>query len=101
MVFVHCHGSIKDIKEIFGISYPTIKNRIDRIARQFEFVEIVKISTDEEVIGELERGEISAEETIRKLPKYSAQSAGSGLLFKVVINAYTLLSYKQKARIVS
>ena len=69
MVFVRCHGSIKDMEEMFGISYPTVKNRLNRIAKQLEFVEIVKISPDEEVISELEQGEISAEEAIRRLSK--------------------------------
>ncbi len=69
MAFVRCHGSIKEMEEMFGISYPTVKNRINRIARQLEFVEIVKVSPMEETIGELERGEISAEEAIRRLSK--------------------------------
>ena len=67
MVFVRCHGSIKEMEEMFGISYPTVKNRINRIARQLEFVEIVKVSPEEEVISELEQGDISAEEAIRRL----------------------------------
>jgi len=69
MAFIRCHGSIKEMEEMFGISYPTVKNRLNRIARQFEFVEIVKITAGEEVIDELERGEISAEEAIRRLSK--------------------------------
>jgi hypothetical protein len=69
MAFIRCHGSIKEMEEMFGISYPTVKNRLNRIARQFEFVEIVKIASEEEVIDELERGEISAEEAIRRLSK--------------------------------
>ncbi len=69
MAFVRCHGSIKAMEEMFGISYPTVKNRLNRIARQLEFVEIVKVSPGEEVIGELERGEISAEEAIRRLSR--------------------------------
>jgi hypothetical protein len=69
MAFIRCHGSIKEVEEMFGISYPTVKNRLNRISRQFEFVEIVKLNAEEEVIGELERGEISAEEAIRRLSK--------------------------------
>jgi hypothetical protein len=69
MAFVRCHGSIKEIEEMFGISYPTVKNRLNRIAGQLEFVEIVKTSPEEEVIGDLERGEISADEAIRRLSK--------------------------------
>ena len=69
MAFVRCHGSIKEMEEMFGISYPTVKNRLNRIAGKLEFVEIVKISPQEEVLGELERGDISAEEAIRRLQK--------------------------------
>ena len=67
MAFVRCHGSIKAMEEMYGISYPTVKNRLNRIARQLEFVETVRVSPAEELIGQLERGEISAEEAIRRL----------------------------------
>ncbi len=67
MAFVHCHGSIKDMEETFGISYPTVKNRLNRIAGQMEMVEVVRVSPQEDVLGELERGEISADEAVRRL----------------------------------
>jgi hypothetical protein len=69
MAFVKCSGSIKDMEQMFGISYPTVKNRINRIAQQTEFVEIVKVSPQEQVLEELERGDITAEEAIRRLEK--------------------------------
>jgi len=69
MAFICCHGSIKEMEEMFGISYPTVKNRINRIARQLKFVEVVKVSSQEEVVEELERGEISVEEAIKRLSK--------------------------------
>ena len=67
VAFVRCHGSIKAMEEMFGISYPTVKNRLNRIARRLEFVETVEVSTDEEAIGGLERGEITVDEAIRRL----------------------------------
>jgi hypothetical protein len=67
MAFMRCSGSIKEMEEMFGISYPTVKNRINRIAEQLKFVEVVKVSPQEEIIEELERGEISAEDAIRRL----------------------------------
>ncbi len=67
MAFVRCHGSIKEMEGMFGISYPTVKNRLNRIAGQLQFVETVKIDLEGEVIDELDRGEISAEEAIRRL----------------------------------
>ena len=67
MAFIRCDGSIKDMEEMFGISYPTVKNRIKRIADKFEFVEIVAASQQEEVIAELERGDIDTDEALRRL----------------------------------
>src|SRR5271167_4344419 len=37
--FVRSHGSIKEMERIFGVSYPTIKSRLHRIAESLEFVE--------------------------------------------------------------
>lgn len=65
--FVRCHGSIKEMEQMFGISYPTVKNRLNRIAGQLEFAETIRVSPEEDVISELERGGISAEEAIRRL----------------------------------
>ena len=70
MAFVRCHGSIKDMEEMFGISYPTVKNRINRIAEQFHFVEMVVPSpSQDDVISELEKGEITPDEALRRLSK--------------------------------
>jgi hypothetical protein len=67
MAFVRCHGTIKEMEEMFGISYPTVKNRLNHIAGQLQLVEIVRVSPQEEVIEKLERGEISADEAVRRL----------------------------------
>jgi hypothetical protein len=69
MAFVRCSGSLKEMEEMFGISYPTVKNRINKIAQQFDFVRIEKVSPREEVLDQLERGEINTEEAIRRLGK--------------------------------
>src|SRR5713101_4755672 len=38
--FVRCHGSIKQMEKYFGVSYPTIKNRLNRIATLLPFAEV-------------------------------------------------------------
>src|SRR5580765_6009784 len=38
--FVRCHGSIKEMETFFGVSYPTINNRLNRIGAQLPFAEI-------------------------------------------------------------
>src|SRR5215470_11163678 len=70
MAFVRCHGSIKEMEQIFGVSYPTVKSRLNRIAARFEFVDAAPASPAPERSGVIERlknGEITAEEAIRQL----------------------------------
>src|SRR5437762_5966057 len=38
--FIRCHGSIKQMEKFFGVSYPTIKNRLNRIGSQLPLAEI-------------------------------------------------------------
>ena len=48
--FVRSHGSIKQMEKLFGVSYPTIKNRLNKIAGQLEFVEIEPVSDRSEIL---------------------------------------------------
>jgi len=67
MAFLRYDGSIKEMERIFGISYPTVKNRLARIAGQFEFVEKISAPSREEILRQLEKGEITAAEAIERL----------------------------------
>ena len=67
MAFVRCHGSIKEMEQTFGVSYPTIKSRLNRISKSLEFVETNPAPSRAEVLDRLKRGEIAAEEAIREL----------------------------------
>ena len=77
MTFVQVHGSIKEMERIFGISYPTVKNRLNAIAEQLPLVETVQTkgsaSTPRSnpqsaaVLDSLESGEIDVEEALRRL----------------------------------
>ena len=64
--FVRSHGSIKEMEKAFGISYPTVKNRLNRIMEQLPFVEVA-VSTAEDPLDLLERGAISADEAAARL----------------------------------
>ena len=71
MAFVGAHGSIKDMERLFGISYPTVKNRLDKLASRLKMVEAVPLPEIREekntVLALLERGEITADEALRRL----------------------------------
>ena len=58
---------VKEMEELFGISYPTVKNRINGIASKLEFVEINPPASSNEILNQLDKGEISVEEAINKL----------------------------------
>ncbi len=48
--FLRSHGSIKEMERVFGVSYPTIKSRLTRIANSLEFVETNPRPSREEVL---------------------------------------------------
>ena len=65
--FVRCHGSIKEMEQIFGVSYPTIKARLNRISGQLQFIDTNPSPSRAEVLERLKNGEITAEEAIAEL----------------------------------
>jgi hypothetical protein len=67
IAFIRSHGSIKEMERTFGISYPTVKSRLNRIAQSLEFVETDPAPSRVEIMGRLDRGEISAQDAIREL----------------------------------
>jgi|SRR6185437_8471439 len=71
--FVRCHGSIKQMEQYFGVSYPTIKNRLNKIGDQLSFVEIDQGSeaparrTRAEILDAISRGELTVREGLEQL----------------------------------
>lgn len=71
--FVRSHGSIKEMERVFGVSYPTIKARLNRIAAALPFVE-THVESDRRfdrkaVLDQLARGEITADEAVHALER--------------------------------
>ena len=65
--FLRSHGSIKEMEQIFGVSYPTIKARLNRISGLLEFVDTNPSPSRAEVLDRLKNGEITAAEAISEL----------------------------------
>ena len=65
--FLRAHGSIKEMEQVFGVSYPTVKARLNRIAHSLEFVDENPRPSHGEIIARLQRGEISAADAIAEL----------------------------------
>lgn len=67
IAFIRCHGSIKEMESLFGISYPTVKNRLNQIACQLEFVEIDPPASKSDILVQLEQGDIGVDEAEKRL----------------------------------
>src|SRR5438034_8037354 len=71
--FVRCHGSIKQMEKYFGVSYPTIKNRLNKIGSQLSFVEIEQgpdadaPQTPADVLDRLSKGELTVAQALERL----------------------------------
>lgn len=69
IAFVRSHGSIKEMERIFGVSYPTIKARLNRIGDSLAFVDTDPRPSRTEVLQRLRRGEITADAAIEELER--------------------------------
>jgi hypothetical protein len=78
VAFVRSHGSIKEMERLFGVSYPTIKARLNRLSEQLGpavSVEEVPASAPPApreklaILDRLERGEIDVQRALEELGK--------------------------------
>ena len=70
--FVRSHGSIKEMERLFGVSYPTIKNRLNRISALLDpglAVETAPAPGRREILDQLERGEITPQQAVEALKR--------------------------------
>ncbi len=66
VAFVRHHGSIKKMESLFGVSYPTVKNKLNAIAGQLDSqFEAPPVNSD--VLERLARGEISVADAMEEM----------------------------------
>ena len=70
-LFIKNRGNIKEMERELGVSYPTVRGRLEGLIRAlgYEVPEEPKPAPDgrKEILAQLERGEITSEEAIRLL----------------------------------
>lgn len=77
-IFIKCRGNIKDVEKELGISYPTVRGKLDAVirnlgfevpskeaARDNDFIKVAK----EEILEQLSKGEISPKEATERIKK--------------------------------
>lgn len=70
--FVKCRGNIKEVEKELGISYPTVKNKLEDAANALGYSNTTGYGCTEseasgyrkEILDQLENGEISVEEAL-------------------------------------
>jgi len=65
--FVRSHGSIKEMERVFGVSYPTIKSRLNRIGESLEFVDTNPQPSRVEILERLRRGDLTPDQAVEEL----------------------------------
>jgi len=75
-VFIKCRGNIKDVEKELGISYPTVRGKLDSVIRGLGFEVSSRPAAQEneakeaarnDILDQLSRGEISAKEATEKI----------------------------------
>lgn len=75
-VFIKCRGNIKDVEKELGISYPTVRGKLDAVIKALGFEVMAKESIQDkkekenarnEILDQLSKGEITAKEAAEKI----------------------------------
>lgn len=73
-IFIVSRGNIKEVERVLGISYPTVRGRLEAVIEALGYRADSKAADDEEaaarrksVLESLSRGEITAEQALKML----------------------------------
>lgn len=67
--FIRCRGNIKEVEKELGISYPTVRSKLDAVIQKLGYAAgpDERTTKKEAVLKALENGEISVEQAISQL----------------------------------
>jgi hypothetical protein len=73
-VFIRCRGNIKEVEKELGISYPTVRNRLETVIQSLGYkppkADYQEISDCRSaILSALEKGEITSQEALEQLKK--------------------------------
>ncbi len=65
--FIKCRGNIKEVERELGISYPTVRSRLDKVVALLGLGEDESRISRREILASLEKNEMSPEEAVQAL----------------------------------
>ncbi|MCY0895477.1 MAG: DUF2089 domain-containing protein [Alicyclobacillaceae bacterium] len=72
-VFLRCRGNIREVEKELGISYPTVRARLNQVLRDMGLSEEegsdVETTEPMEILTSLEAGQLTVEEALHRLRK--------------------------------
>jgi hypothetical protein len=69
LVFIKNRGNIREIEKELGISYPTVRSRLDNLLELMGFIPKSGKTEINEILDKLQSGEVTAEEAERMIRK--------------------------------
>jgi hypothetical protein len=76
--FIKCRGNIKDVERELGISYPTVRGRLDRAIQALGFAELDVATRRKDILEALDRKELTPDEAIQALRELSDGEVANG-----------------------
>jgi len=68
-VFLLARGNISEVERLLGVSYPTVRNRLDAVLEALGAPARTPAGAATQVLARLEAGEISVDEALKLLKK--------------------------------
>lgn len=67
--FIRCRGNIKEVEKELGISYPTVRSKLDAVIKKlgYDTDTTEQLTKRDSILKALENGEITAEQAIAQL----------------------------------
>jgi hypothetical protein len=76
-VFLSCRGNIKEVEKALGISYPTVRSRLDEVLETMGYP--VKRKEDKaDLLEALSRGEITVDDAASAISKWQKPDKKQG-----------------------
>lgn len=66
--FLKCRGSIKEVEKELGVSYPTVRTKLDNVIKAMGYdIEVERGKEVGDIIDRLEKGEIDPNEALKRI----------------------------------
>lgn len=73
-IFLKSRGNIKEVEKELGVSYPTVRGKLNEIVTALGYDEKKSEREDKKIIAMLEKGEISPDEALKKIKEIKGET---------------------------